>query len=1092
MRTYKHILSLIFALFPLLSIAESRSVTLQVGETKILQIPSAVTIQSGFQVTSSWLTTNNNGVVEIVDYDYGGDWVKIKVNKYTDRTVYLSCYYKSDNIPSALFEFNISIDAPILSLSADPCGGPVKKGTKVNLTCNVGNVADQYANETKIYYRLDGYNPDTGSSLYNNSGITIDKSCTLKAFASWGGFNSEIITEKYTVDELYVSASPSGGVVKDGTIIYLTCAVSGADIYYTIDGSLPSKYSTKYTSSGIRIDRDCTLKAIAYKDGKSSEIMIEEYTIKVDPTAINVYLSGETVIVGESINALYSLTPSNATASITWASDDSSVAKIDRSSGRITGVKVGTTTIRGRTDNGLEGSCTVVVSTLGVKLVSAGVNHTLFTKEDGALWVIGNRANNLPNKWVDRASIVSIAAGNDNVKFVTSQGELYGSGSDEYGQLGTVAHETSRQFWKIMDGVKSVTGNLSTFIITSDDNLYVCGRNDYGNLGTGNTSEQNKPVFIMGNVSYVASGDNHTLIIKNDGSLWACGYNKYGQLGDGSTTDQKKPIKIMDGVAFASVGYLHSLILKKDGTLLACGYNKYGQLCDGTTNSSGSPFEVMRDVVFVEASDFSSFVVKKDGSLWVCGSSYEGILGIGSTNTQFELTKLMDEVKSVSSSGLNTFFVKNDGSLWACGRNDNGQLGDGTKTNRWTPVEIVQGKSAPSKEPTDISVSPSSETIKVGDTFTISYTLSPSNAETAVTWTSDDSSIATVSSSGMVTGKKAGSTYINATTSNGKTDYCEVIVEEDSPSPSGSIEINATNFPDPNFRKVLLELEEGMDGYFTNEELKGILFLELSESGITDFKGLEFFTSLYLFMSHGNSFSSIDLSKNTELKEFHCYDNELLSEVDISNNPKLEFFNCQNCNLNSLDTSNNPELRIVWIGYSLVTSLDFSKNQNLEELQCNCNKLTSLDVSNCTVLETLYCYENQITSLSIANNVALKKLYCHRNLIKDTNMDNLIRNLPVNYSDTESEFYVIDEVDGEGNVCTPTQVSAIKAKGWTPYYYDTTQYEWMEYTGNESTGIKVALDDKKQNIPIFDLFGKRLNNPRKGIYIMGGKKVVVK
>ena len=79
-------------------------------------------------------------------------------------------------------------------------------------------------------------------------------------------------------------------------------------------------------------------------------------------------------------------------------------------------------------------------------------------------------------------------------------------------------------------------------------------------------------------------------------------------------------------------------------------------------------------------------------------------------------------------------------------------------------------------EPTGITVSPSSKTIEVGGTFYASYSLTPSNAETSVTWYSDDSSIATVSSSGLVKGIKAGTTYIYAKTSNGKEDWCKVTV----------------------------------------------------------------------------------------------------------------------------------------------------------------------------------------------------------------------------------------------------------------------------------------------------------------------------
>lgn len=58
-------------------------------------------------------------------------------------------------------------------------------------------------------------------------------------------------------------------------------------------------------------------------------------------------------------------------------------------------------------------------------------------------------------------------------------------------------------------------------------------------------------------------------------------------------------------------------------------------------------------------------------------------------------------------------------------------------------------------EPTSISVSPSTKTIEVGETFTPTYSLTPSNASTTVTWSSDDSSVASVdSNTGLVTGKK--------------------------------------------------------------------------------------------------------------------------------------------------------------------------------------------------------------------------------------------------------------------------------------------------------------------------------------------------
>ena len=102
---------------------------------------------------------------------------------------------------------------------------------------------------------------------------------------------------------------------------------------------------------------------------------------------------------------------------------------------------------------------------------------------------------------------------------------------------------------------------------------------------------------------------------------------------------------------------------------------------------------------------------------------------------------------------------------------------------------IIKVKAAPIV-PTGIKVSPATMSLKVGDSQKASYSLTPSNASTTVTWLSDDKNIATVSSSGQVTGISAGTTYIRAKTSNGKIGYCEVTVE---PEYVTSIYLNTTS-----------------------------------------------------------------------------------------------------------------------------------------------------------------------------------------------------------------------------------------------------------------------------------------------------------
>src|SRR5699024_164857 len=64
-----------------------------------------------------------------------------------------------------------------------------------------------------------------------------------------------------------VYATPGAGSVPSGTEVALTTATDEATIYYTVDGTDPTETTgTEYTDP-IMLEKDTTIKAIAYKDG---------------------------------------------------------------------------------------------------------------------------------------------------------------------------------------------------------------------------------------------------------------------------------------------------------------------------------------------------------------------------------------------------------------------------------------------------------------------------------------------------------------------------------------------------------------------------------------------------------------------------------------------------------------------------------------------------------------------------------------------------------------------------------------------------------------------------------------------------------
>jgi YD repeat-containing protein len=225
------------------------------------------------------------------------------------------------------------------------------------------------------------------------------------------------------------------------------------------------------------------------------------------------------------------------------------------------------------------------------------------------------------------AIIVDWTFTNANLYVVYSNGWVYSSGQNAYGQLGTgEALTIVRPYLKLIEafvtGGKKVTnvwasgshgttdGAGCVYFQTQDRLMYGCGINTAGNLGVGGIVNQTTPALItiagLDPARYVT--EVHiacpinlfsTYMLMDDFSLYVAGYNLQGQLGVGTVANVTtgftpalttagnasfKSLSVNGGAAGTSPGG-NALGIDSSGNVWTVGYNGHGELGLGTTVS---------------------------------------------------------------------------------------------------------------------------------------------------------------------------------------------------------------------------------------------------------------------------------------------------------------------------------------------------------------------------------------------------------------------------------------------------------------------------------------------------------------------------
>jgi hypothetical protein len=198
----------------------------------------------------------------------------------TIQAIAVATGYTNSAVASATYTISTG------TVAATPTFSPAP-GTYVN--AQTVTISDSTPGAT-IYYTTNGTTPTTSSAKYS-SALNISLTQTIKAIAVASGYsNSAVATGAYTITTPTVATpvlSPGGGTYSSPQTVTITEATPGASLYYTTDGTVPSRSSPLYTGP-IVISQSLVLKVLGAETGYyTSAMAAAAYTINTSGTTLN-------------------------------------------------------------------------------------------------------------------------------------------------------------------------------------------------------------------------------------------------------------------------------------------------------------------------------------------------------------------------------------------------------------------------------------------------------------------------------------------------------------------------------------------------------------------------------------------------------------------------------------------------------------------------------------------------------------------------------------------------------------------------------------------------------------------------------------